>query len=183
MENMKTPLRAVALLGICGSTACAPNQPVPPAPTPAESQSLTVFDFAMGTWDWAKGETTCTGNKHRISFSKDRQEMLLTFEEPIDTATSQRIVVYRVVAAGSQLHPELPFVIRAAMEDETRTTAAGDTVVWDLIMATPNRYHWHRTDWPQMGITGAVVRCDENRPLEDWQMPAEPSVPSDPGGF
>jgi len=165
---MRTLLRVLAVLALSSSAACASKVSPSAAQAAARAPALTVFDLAVGTWDWAKGDSTCLGNKHRISFSADRREMLLTFEEPLDTTSNQRVVIYRILAAGSGIHPEIPFVIRAAMEGETRRTDAGDPVVWDLIMATPHRYHWHRTDWPNLGITGAILRCDGDRPLEQW---------------
>ena len=168
---MRAPLRLFALLGLSSAAACAPSKSIPAAPTAASTSALTVFDLAVGTWDWAKGDSTCLGNKHRISFSPNRREILLTFEEPLDTTSNDRVFTYRILAAGSKIHRELPFVIRAAMEGETRKTDAGDLVVWDLILATPNRYHWHRTDWPNLGITGAIIRCEGNQPLEQWQSP------------
>lgn len=171
---MRAPLRLLALLGLSSAAACAPATSVPAGPTAAASTSApTVFDLAVGTWDGAKGDATCRGNKHRISFSSEPREMLLTFEEPLDTTSNERVFTYRIVAAGSKIHRETPFVIRGAMEGETRRTDAGKLVVWDLIMATPNRYHWHRTDWPNLGITGAFIRCDGNRPMEQWQRPGE----------
>jgi hypothetical protein len=163
-ESMRPPLRLLALLGLCGAAACAAGTSVPGAPTAASTSAPTVFDLAVGTWDWAKGDSTCQGDRHGISFSPDRREMLLTFDESLDTASKQRVVTYRILAAGSKIHPEVPFVIRAAMEGETRRTDAGELVVWDLILATPNRYHWHRTDWPNLAITGAIIRCGGNQP-------------------
>lgn len=132
-----------------------------------------MFDFARGTWDWARGDSTCLGNRHEISFSADQTQMLLTFEEPLDTASNDPVVRYSIIASGDAVHPELPFVIRASMEGESRTTDGGALVVWDLIMATPNRYHWHRTDWPNLGVTNAVVRCDGDQPLEQWKAPPQ----------
>jgi hypothetical protein len=171
---------ATAILFLLALTGCGARHTVlvasPPEPAYAE-QELDVFALAAGHWDRARGDSTCLGNTHTISFSADRQQMLLTFREPVDTATMQRVVRYRVLAAGPQLHRESPFAIRAAMENEERRTDAGELVVWDLIMASVNRYHWHRTDWQGLALTGAVVRCAGTTPLERWEPSAQNASP------
>jgi len=159
-----------ALAAVLSLPAAGLGQTTAPAPKPsAQSQKLSVYGLAEGTWDFAHGDSTCLGNRHTISFSPDRKDMLLTFEQPVDSAASQRVFRYRITAAGSGILPDLPFVIRAKMEGETRKTDSGEPVVWDLVMATENRYHWHRTDWPGVGVTGAIVRCDGTQPLEHWE--------------
>jgi hypothetical protein len=70
--------------------------------------------------------------------------------------------------------PGMPMVIRAELADESRRTADGDLVVWDLVLASDNRYHWHRTDWPEGAVTMAVIRCDGTRPLETYTPQAAP---------
>jgi hypothetical protein len=142
---------------------------------PVAGSAQDIFTLAMGTWDRARGDSTCMGNTHEISFSDDRQQMVLTFEEPIDT-TGQRVYRYEIRGVGPEVLPPLTHVIRAFMIGETRKTDAGELVVWDFVLATRNRYHWHRTDWPSLGITGAVVRCEGGRPLERWGPP--PGAPT-----
>jgi hypothetical protein len=144
-----------------------------------EVGGLTVFDLAEGTWHWSVGEGTCQGNRHRIAFSDDRTQMMLIHDEPLDAASDERVTVYTILQSGAGLHPMTPYVIRAAMEGETRTTEAGESVVWDLVIATPDRYHWRRTDWPTNGLTGAIIRCDDRVPLEQWP-PAVPRGPVNP---
>lgn len=139
----------------------------------------SVFDLAVGRWDWSHGDSTCLGNQHEISFSEDGSEMLLTFDRPLNDSSEDPVVRYRITGSGERIHENLRFVIRAEMDGESRTTDSGELVVWDLIMATPNRYHWHRTDWPQLGVTNAVVRCDGARPVEGWVPPSR--GPGDPG--
>jgi hypothetical protein len=52
----------------------------------------------------------------------------------------------------------LPGVIMAVF-GETRRTAEGVPVVWDLVLVDSNTYRWHRTDWPWGGSTKAIRRC------------------------
>lgn len=166
-----------AMAAVLFLPAAGLGQTTAPAPKPpAQSRKPSVYGLAEGTWDYAHGDSTCLGNRHTISFSPDRKEMLLTFEQPADSATNQRVFRYRITAAGAGILADLPFVIRAKMEGETRKTNSGELVVWDLVMATPNRYHWHRTDSP--GVGGAIVRCDGTQPLEQWEpRPPQPTTP------
>jgi hypothetical protein len=160
----------VALLLMAVFAACRATAPAS-GTVAAQSEAGEIFRPVAGSGDWARGDSTCLGNTHTIAFGGQGREMVLTFREPIDSVSRQRVVRYKVLQAGSNVQPELPVVIRAAMEGETRRTESGVPVVWDLIMASPNRYHWHRTDWPNGGVTGAVIRCDGAKPLEQWQQP------------
>lgn len=132
-----------------------------------EEPALTAFDIAEGTWHWAEGDQTCQGNRHRIAFDAERTRMMLIHDQPLG-AGGDSVTVYTVLRSGPGLSPFTPYVIRAAMEGETRTTESGESVVWDLVIATPDRYHWRRTDWPVDGLTAAIIRCDDRVPLERW---------------
>jgi len=79
--------------------------------------------------------------------------MLLEHATPIERASGnpQPVVRYRVLESE-------PF-LRMAIEGETRKTPAGDLVVWEVVMLSPDRYCWHRTDWPEGGCTAAIERC------------------------
>ena len=51
--------------------------------------------------------------------------------------------------------------IRGAIRGETRLTAEGRPVVWDLVLRSADRYAWHRTDWFQGGYTREIERCSD----------------------
>ena len=51
--------------------------------------------------------------------------------------------------------------IRGAIRGETRLTSEGEPVVWELVLRSPNKYAWHRTDWIAGGLTAAIERCPE----------------------
>lgn len=136
-----------------------------------QATATEVFSLAVGEWDWSRGDSTCLGNTHTVTFSQDRSEMLLTFKAPIDTATGQSVFRYRILDVGPHLFPEPAQVVRGSMEGETRRTAGGDLVIWDLVLATPNRYHWHRTDWEAGAVTRPIVRCVDGRPAERYETP------------
>lgn len=150
--------------------ACRAARPDPDT-GPTQAAASEVFSLAVGTWDWWRGDSTCLGNPHEITFSSDRSEMSLTFKAPIDTATGKRVVRYRILEVGPHLFPEPAHVVRASMEDETRRTPDGYLVIWDLVLATPNRYHWHRTDWASGAVTRPIVRCVDGRPMERYETP------------
>jgi hypothetical protein len=158
------------LLGVLAASlllACRAARPEPET-GPSQRAAAEVFSLAVGMWDWWRGDSTCLGNTHEITFSPDRSEMLLTFKAPIDTATGKRVVRYRILDVGPHLFPEPAQVLRASMEDETRRTDGGDLVIWDLVLATPNRYHWHRTDWEAGAVTRPIVRCVDGHPVERY---------------
>lgn len=148
----------------------------PSSAVSGESTTEATFALAAGTWDWARGDSTCMGNTQYLAISPDRRTMSLAFKAPIESATGRRVVLYRILAAGNGILAQAPFVIRAAMDEETRRTDAGVLVQWDLVLVTRNRYHWHRSDWPNHGLTHALVRCDGTRPLEEWR-PAASTTP------
>ena len=111
-----------------------------------------VYAVIEGTWDWAGRPGTCRDNPHTLAFSPDGETLLLMSERPIDGDTAgqtTRYAIRRVTRSG----------VRGAIHGETRRTAAGDPVVWDLVLTGPNSYRWHRTDWREGGYTAEVVRC------------------------
>lgn len=146
------------------------RQAAPPAAQVREVPPA-VFSMAEGTWDVARGDSTCLGNTHAIGFAADRRQMTLTFRDPIDTVSGKRVARYDILQAGGNVLPGVPWVVRAAMEGENRRAPNGELVVWDLILATPNRYHWRRTDWRHGATTGAFIRCRGTLPLEQWRPP------------
>jgi uncharacterized protein len=123
-----------------------------------------IFRTAAGTWDWSKGDSTCTtSRRHSISFSPDFREMRIRFA--VAEPGRDSVYRYRIFGVGDNVVAGWERVIRAAMEGETRTTANGALAVWDLVLMSPNRFHWHRTDWDQANLTDAVVRCQGSRPV------------------
>lgn len=163
--------RSIRFLPVIAAVTCAACGLLPngEAKRGDGSIALDVFKESLGTWAWANGDSTCRGNVHTLTFSPDRSAMLLTHREPLDTVTGQTVAKYRVVSSGNQILPGLANVIRARLDDETRTTDDGKPVVWDLVLMTPNRYHWHRTDWPDGAVTKPLIRCDGERAMEQWQ--------------
>ena len=112
------------------------------------------FTIASGAWDWEGADSLCVANPHTISFSPDHAVMYLAHRVPwTDSAGKEhRVAVY-------DIQDHSPSQVRGLIRGETRRTEAGDPVVWDLILTSPNSYAWHRTDWPSSGRTKGVRRC------------------------
>lgn len=176
----QTRIRGVVLAMICAMSACGERKGKSDdrhwSPPTVDDQINTSFAMAVGTWGWARGDSTCLGNTHTISFSPDRQVMTLKHNAPRDTTAEARETTYSILSAGPGRFLNFPHVIRGAMVGETRRTTTEDLVVWDLVLVTSNRYHWHRTDWSDSTMTAAIVRCDGTRPLERWTPQPPPPV-------
>ena len=115
---------------------------------------VEIFDVVEGTWAWADADSNCATNSHTIRFTPDHGEMVITSARPYERADGKMdsIARYQII---SQTRDR----IRGAIYGETRLTADGRPVVWDLVLRSPDRYVWHRTDWPAFGFTGEVHRC------------------------
>jgi hypothetical protein len=131
------------------------------APWSAWADQPTIFERIAGTWDWQGTPDSCNDNPFAISFSDDRAFMTLTYRKPPP------------LAAGLQHDPEHPTEVRYEVKGqsdtairvfmlrpaETRRSAAGSLVVWDLVLVSKDQFHWRRTDWDASGKTRALVRC------------------------
>jgi len=165
-------VRLLPLLAFCGVSsllAChgSDNQRRR-TPTNVGSNADSTFALATGTWDWYAGESTCVGNTHTLSFSSGRDTMIIAFKQPLASMGGQRVFRYKILGVGSRVLPPFQYVVRGAMEGETRRTAGGELAVWDLLLLSPNRYHWHRSDWQVGQGTRAILRCSGDKPLEHW---------------
>jgi hypothetical protein len=108
-----------------------------------------------GTWGRPGSVDSCQENAVTIRFSDDGGEMRIQYSQPITgpdnvSGTNFR---YRVIGvAGSS--------VRMALDVETRTTADGDLVVWDLVRLSDEAYCWHRADWEPESCTPPRIRCE-----------------------
>lgn len=128
-----------------------------------------VFAVAAGTWDWADAEGFCQKNPHTITFSPDRSVMALAHRE---AWTDSAGVAHRV--AEYEIREHSRHHVRGFIRGETRRTEAGELVVWDLVLTSPDSYRWHRTDWPWGSYTNEVLRC----PSEERSHRLDDSAPS-----
>jgi hypothetical protein len=117
-----------------------------------------IFDVVQGRWAWTTDTGGCATKWHRIAFSADRQVMTIASSEPYVGADGKldSVAVYDILAHTDSW-------IRGAIRGETRLTADSQPVVWDLVLRSPDRYAWHRTDWFAGALTRAVERCPEGQ--------------------
>jgi len=119
----------------------------------------TVYSVAAGLWDWADADSFCVKNPHRIWFAPRQDSMYIYYARPwTDSAgTVDSGAVYELQGhSGSHL--------RGFIVDETRRTPAGELVVWDLVLTSPNSYAWHRSDWVAGSYTKPIRRCPQPPP-------------------
>lgn len=117
---------------------------------------LHIQDVVAGRWDWEDAERFCDENPHTISFSQNRAAMHIIYDQSWtdDEGGYHKEAIY-------DLQEMTPSHIRGFMRGEKRRARNGDLVVWDLVLTGPDRYAWHRTDWPKGILTDEVLRCPE----------------------
>ena len=115
----------------------------------------SVFSVASGTWDWttAKADSFCVVSRHRIEFSADHRVMTIVSAIPWTNAGVPESVAVYDISAHSDHH------VRGQIRGETRLTAAGKPVVWDLELTSDSSYNWHRADWASFNRTATIRRC------------------------
>jgi len=126
----------------------------PKVPDYAVPEGVEVFDVAEGTW--AEDAAACEEEPQAITFSPDRSQMFITWldKAPDSTGTRKRRSTYDILEHSDGR-------IRGAIIGETRTTDAGDPVVWDLMLRSQDVFTWHRTDWSEYSFTSDMRRCPE----------------------
>jgi hypothetical protein len=113
-----------------------------------------VFAVVQGTWAWTTSDTNCAKNPHTITFTPDHKGMLITASHPNHRPDGRldSVAFYDIRAYTRSS-------IRGAIRGERRLTDEGRPVVWDLVLKSPDRYVWHRTDWAPEGYTREIRRC------------------------
>ena len=120
-----------------------------------------IFTVVQGTWAWTTADTNCATHPHTITFTPDHRAMIITAAHPFRWPDGRldSVAFYDVLAHSRTW-------IRGAIRGETRLTKDGRPVVWDLVLRSPDRYAWHRTDWPPGGYTREVQRCSPDAAAE-----------------
>ena len=117
-----------------------------------------VFAVVEGTWAWTTTDSNCATDPHRITFTADHKGMLIASAHPYRRPDGRLdSVAYYDIEGYTRSS------IRGAIRGETRLTADDRPVVWDLVLKSPDRYAWHRTDWPLGGYTREIRRCTPGR--------------------
>jgi hypothetical protein len=121
----------------------------------------TIFDRLAGTWDWSGIKGKCRDNPFAISFTPDRQFLVLTYRQPFKPDAGLEVDPNRPTEVRYEVRGHTDKAIRVFMvqPQEKRRTDAGNLVIWDVILEGKNRFRWRRTDWPESGGTRVVQRC------------------------
>lgn len=157
-----TPERVARIEAFLDTVASAfttrPRQRVDrPLPPPGAETTWTLLE---GVWDWEWSENECRSGAHRLTATASRDSVILSYPDEKDSTGVVRTVRYKVIGIGPAFHKWAPHTIRLEMEGEDRRNDAGALVIWDLVFMSRDRYHWHRTDWADEGMTKAIIRCD-----------------------
>jgi hypothetical protein len=118
------------------------------------TQPFDIFGLVPGTWAWESRDTGCESDTQRFAISDDRTRMTITHSEPFAGSDGAMRSVTDYVIEGST-----PTTLHTFIVDESRVTEKGEPVKWDLVALAPDRLSWHRTDWQEGGLTGALMRC------------------------
>jgi hypothetical protein len=119
-----------------------------PPPDPGLFAALTA-----GSWGLADAKD-CEAESHRFAFSANDTRAMITYKKSftgIDGRTKNTSDYLVLYAEANK--------ITMYLENESRRTDAGDRVVWVLILESPSRYSWRRTDWKPGVATAKRVRC------------------------
>jgi hypothetical protein len=110
------------------------------------------YELLTGIWDW-DGETGRCDSPHRISFDPARKVMTISNAVPIvdSSGIPHQATIYDIEEHGDR--------IRGRIRGETRTTEAGEPVVWDLVLTSRDSYAWARAGWSVGGQTREIERC------------------------
>ena len=108
-----------------------------------------------GKWTWTTADDPCGADWHTISFSAAGDSMWIVSSRAFEGVDGGRDSITDYVIQELRRSR-----IRASIPGETRLTATGTPVVWDLVLRGPDRYAWHRTDWFPGTFTAEIVRCE-----------------------
>ena len=122
-----------------------------PYEVPADTD---IFTVVQGTWASTSADSDCVTNSYTITFTPDHSGMILTAAHPYRRADGRLDSI-----AFYDIQDHTRSWIRGAIRGETRLTNDRRPVVWDLVLKSPDRYAWHRTDWVPGGYTRDNRRC------------------------
>jgi hypothetical protein len=138
-------------------TSVAPVARAAPVPKASEevSKRPRILDTIQGSWGWTIEKLSCTENPHTIEVSADNKQLVLSHAHPSEDFTGKvrsEPFLYNILEVKNDR-------IRMSIDGEQRRTSAGELVVWDLVVLSPDEYCWWRTDWQSTSCTHSVVRC------------------------
>ena len=121
------------------------------------AEGTDIRTAVAGHWAWVSDTAGCRA-AHTIAFDAGSKVMTITSSRTRDdTSAANTLTTYDILSSTRSS-------IRGAIRGETRLTADGKPVVWDLVLTGPNEYRWKRTDWSanSWSYTGPIRRCPAN---------------------
>lgn len=117
-------------------------------------EGTDIYTVVTGRWAWVVTDSGCVNDWHSISFSPDHKQMVIRSVKPYKgfDGRPDSIAIYDIQLSSRS-------TIRGLIRGEERLRADRQPVVWDLVLRSPDRYAWHRTDWIPGAYTGEVMRC------------------------
>lgn len=127
--------------------------------TAAAGAASANFDETQLAGSWSESVNTnsvCSGERRftRMQLSDDRQRLAIFNNR----TWSSKLGVTNHFAATVTAESEHSLTL--VYDNETRRTASGKLVEWELIFVAPGVFRWRETSWPDGKVNGVVgVRC------------------------
>ena len=121
------------------------------APVPFDETQLS------GSWAESVNANSACGGERRLSrmqLSDDRQKLAIFNDRTWISKLGETNRFAATVLAETERSLTLRY------DNETRRTASGKLVEWQLIFVAPGVFRWRETDWPEGKVNGVVgIRC------------------------
>ena len=104
---------------------------------------------------------SCEWTRQRLTLSQDSQRgaievLVLDVDGQYFVGSDIAFTIRRTTPDGAEIE----------FDDDDGRTPSGALVVWELrLLINPDRYCWHRTDWPADQCINMVQRCEEPVPI------------------
>ncbi|HET9708079.1 MAG TPA: hypothetical protein VFP39_07230 [Gemmatimonadales bacterium] len=113
-----------------------------------------VFQTVAGRWTMVGRSGSCDTNSVTLRFTPDHADMILTRSHPVRGPDGSLDSVSRYPVIGHTLHS-----IQVVRRGETSLNPDSTPVIWTLVLRSPDRYTWHRSDWLPIWFTPELRRC------------------------
>ncbi|MBI4826317.1 MAG: hypothetical protein HY807_07845 [Nitrospirae bacterium] len=110
--------------------------------------------LAGGVWSRIEySDSDCNNNSHSIVFNSDKSEAAFIFQKPVYSADANNLVdKYKIININGD-------TLTMSLIGETRKDDSGNTAVWNLVFEEPDKYYWHRSDWPDNKKFSITKKC------------------------
>lgn len=130
-------------------------------PEAAAARDALLSHFE-GKWGTPGSIASCDENSATIRFSSNGNEMRISYSKPVEGPGEVMATDFHYEVVGVAGNS-----VRMNLFGETRSTEAGELVVWDLVRLSEDAYCWHRADWKPGLCTPPRLRCSSI--LDDFE--------------